>query len=59
MAQLDPITDAEIVADYYQRFIYGWKLVKCTACNGSGHYDHHGAPKCGACAGSGKTREKP
>jgi len=27
---------------------------KCYACNGSGHYDTNGSPKCGACGGTGK-----
>lgn len=26
---------------------------KCMACNGSGHYDSHGSPPCGACDGTG------
>ena len=26
----------------------------CTSCNGSGHYDSNGSPKCGACDGTGK-----
>lgn len=25
----------------------------CVACNGSGHYDTKGSPKCSACKGSG------
>ncbi|QIG65911.1 putative anti-TRAP protein [Ochrobactrum phage vB_OspM_OC] len=25
----------------------------CIACNGSGHYDHNGSPKCDSCEGSG------
>lgn len=33
---------------------YGWKLKACTACNGSGRYDHVGSPECGSCDGSGK-----
>ena len=36
---------------------HGKKLVTCTACNGSGRYDHNGAPKCGSCNGTGKVRE--
>lgn len=31
----------------------------CTACNGSGHYDHDGSPTCTSCAGTGKQRAKP
>jgi hypothetical protein len=26
---------------------------RCIACNGSGHYDHDGAPKCASCNGTG------
>ncbi len=38
---------------------YGDKKPKvCTACNGSGHYDHDGAPKCGACNGTGLERNE-
>lgn len=28
--------------------------ITCTACNGSGYYDHNGSPRCGACNGTGK-----
>lgn len=28
---------------------------KCTACNGSGHYDSNGTPKCSNCNGTGKV----
>jgi len=31
---------------------------KCYACNGSGHYDTNGSPKCGACGGTGKGRHE-
>lgn len=37
---------------------HGRKLVTCIACNGSGHYDHNGAPTCGSCNGTGKVRER-
>ena len=37
---------------------HGNKLVKCTACNGSGRYDHNGSPKCDSCEGTGKIRER-
>lgn len=40
--------------EYYRRFVYGWRLRKCGACNGSGRYDHNGSPPCGACEGTGK-----
>lgn len=46
-------------ADYYRRFVHGWKLRTCTACAGSGYYDLHGSPRCGACDGTGKERYKP
>ncbi|BEI26156.1 hypothetical protein D6V10_07835 [Vibrio cholerae] len=42
--------------EYYFRFIYGWILVPCAACNGSGYYDSNGSPPCGSCDGSGKER---
>lgn len=45
--------------DYYNRFVFGWKLKDCIACNGSGRYDSHRSPKCGACNGTGKERYKP
>jgi len=45
--------------EYYMKYIHGWKLHKCGACNGSGYYDNNGSPKCGACNGTGKTRYKP
>ena len=32
-------------------------MSKCTACNGTGHYDNTGSPKCGACNGTGKSPE--
>lgn len=44
--------------EYYERFIQGWKLRKCSACDGSGHYDHNGSPKCQGCDGTGKERYK-
>ncbi|NTF16921.1 hypothetical protein G6L37_00580 [Agrobacterium rubi] len=36
--------------------LHGVKLDACTACSGSGHYDSHGSPACGACEGTGKVR---
>lgn len=30
------------------------KLKPCIACNGSGHYDIKGSPKCSFCGGTGK-----
>jgi DnaJ-class molecular chaperone len=44
--------------DYYEKYIKGWKTRACVACNGSGHYDHNGSPKCGGCDGSGKEKYK-
>jgi len=45
-------------ADYYHRFVYGYKLRECGACAGSGHYDSNGSPACGSCYGTGKERYK-
>lgn len=45
--------------DYYMKYVYGWKLRHCTACNGSGYYDNCGSPRCGACDGTGKERVQP
>lgn len=42
-----------------ERFVYGWKLRKCTACNGSGYYDSCGSPPCSGCDGTGKESYKP
>ena len=44
---------------HFEQNVKGWKLRPCLACNGSGHYDHNGSPKCGACNGTGKGRYKP
>ncbi len=46
-------------AEYFERFIKGWKQRPCLACNGSGHYDHNGSPKCASCNGTGKEKHKP
>jgi hypothetical protein len=58
---------APLFADDYQRrkqerrerfaAEYGVKMKPCTACNGSGHYDHNGAPKCYVCEGTGKVKD--
>lgn len=45
--------------EYYWKYVHGWKLIPCGACNGSGHYDNHRAPKCGNCDGTGKERVSP
>lgn len=42
--------------EHYKKYVYKWKLRDCLACNGSGHYDHVGAPPCGSCNGTGKER---
>jgi DnaJ-class molecular chaperone len=44
---------------HYEKYVKGWKLRDCTACSGSGYYDHNGSPKCGSCDGTGKERYKP
>lgn len=49
--------------EYFNRFVYGWKLVACISCNGSGWYDSWdeendcGIP-CESCDGTGRTRFK-
>lgn len=45
--------------EYYENWVKGWKLRPCSACNGSGYYDHNGSPDCGACDGTGKERYNP
>ena len=45
--------------EYYHKFVHGWKLTTCNACNGSGRYDSHGSPKCQGCDGTGKERVSP
>jgi len=42
--------------DRYYRFRYGWRLRTCTACSGSGKYDHNNSPDCQGCGGTGKER---
>ena len=42
--------------DYFWKYTFGWKERPCSACNGSGYYDHNGSPPCGSCNGS--QREK-
>lgn len=44
--------------EHYARYVHGWKLRKCAACNGSGHYDNTRSPPCSACDGTGKERYK-
>ena len=44
----------KIRVDHYKKYVFGWKQRPCTACNGSGYYDHNNSPECGACYGTGK-----
>ena len=46
-------------AAYYQKHVFGWKQRTCSACNGSGRYDHNRSPWCEACNGTGRERYKP
>lgn len=45
--------------EYFEKYVKGWKLRDCSACSGSGRYDHNGSPPCGGCDGTGKERYKP
>lgn len=45
--------------EYYEKYIKGWKQRPCSACSGSGIYDHKGSPPCTACDGTGKEFYKP
>jgi DnaJ-class molecular chaperone len=45
--------------EHYAKFVHGWKQIPCSACSGSGRYDHNGSPPCGACDGTGKERVSP
>lgn len=40
--------------DFYRTFCI--PTCTCAACSGSGVYDNHGSPACGACAGTGTVR---
>ncbi|TYO65477.1 hypothetical protein FXV83_16205 [Bradyrhizobium hipponense] len=44
---------------HFEQNVKGWKLVKCSACNGSGYYDNDGSPPCSACNGRGKVATRP
>ena len=46
---------AERTAQFYRNA--GLRLIECTACAGSGRYDHNGSPNCGCCNGTGRMRE--
>jgi hypothetical protein len=43
--------------DFYRTFCI--QACTCAACSGSGVYDDHGSPACGACDGTGRTRDTP
>ena len=43
----------------HQKFVEGWKQIPCSACSGSGKYDHGGSPNCSGCGGSGKAKVSP
>jgi len=48
--------------EYFEKYVKGWKLKPCTACNGSGYYDsiiRGRIPKCSSCEGTGKEKYKP
>lgn len=45
--------------EHFEKYVKGWKEGLCTACNGTGYYDHNGSPKCVACNGTGKEKYKP
>ena len=48
--------------EHYEKNIKGWKEISCTACNGSGYYDHFingKTPKCSSCKGTGKEKVSP
>jgi len=42
--------------EHYNKNVYGWKERPCTACNGTGHYDHNGSPLCESCNGTKKEK---
>lgn len=46
---------AKRTQEYWQE--HGRKLITCSACMGSGRYDHVGSPPCGCCDGTGKTKQ--
>jgi len=45
--------------EHYKKYVHGWKLRPCLACNGSGYYDNDGSPECSSCDGTGMERYKP
>jgi len=42
--------------EFWEKYIFGWILIACTACNGSGKYDSFGSPKCECCEGKGRIK---
>ena len=42
--------------EHFEKYVRGWKLVRCTACSGSGYYC---GGYCGCCDGTGKMRTAP
>ena len=48
----------QIRKEHFEKYVKGWKLRTCYACNGSGVYDSFNTPKCGSCNGTGKERYK-
>ena len=46
--------------EHFEKYVKGWKLRLCPACNGTGYYDSSNkwgkTPKCGGCNGTGKER---
>lgn len=48
--------------EHYEKYVKGWKLRPCIACNGSGYYDNFiggRIPKCSACSGTGRESYLP
>lgn len=44
--------------EMFLSFKFGHKKTQCTACNGSGRYDHNGSPSCASCDGTGAETYK-
>ena len=49
----------QLRTEHYKKYVENWKQRPCSACNGSGYYDHNNSPKCGGCNGTGKELYKP
>lgn len=41
---------------HFEENVKGWKERECSACNGTGYYDHHKSPFCSSCNGTGKYK---